>query len=115
MKNLPTPLSNKLLFTINDPSGISVSLEKDCWYGHILKRHMKQMSHRLSDVKSTIAYPDKVHEKLVNNVKNRVYFKHWKDRDPLGQEVLKVPTEEIVKGKVARVLTAHPLPFFPKS
>ncbi len=72
------------------------------------------MSHRLSDIKSTIEHPDHVNHKLVNNVKNRVYFKHWKDRDPLGQEFLKVPTEEVVKGKTVRILTAHPVPFLPK-
>ncbi len=72
------------------------------------------MSHRLHDIKSTIECPDQVYEKVVNSIKNKVYFKHWKDRDPLGQEFLKVPTEEVVKGKVARVLTAHPVPFLPK-
>ena len=111
---MPSPLSRKLCYEAIDKEGITVALEKDCWYGHILKFHKKQMSHRLFDIKTTIEQPDRVDGYFVNGVRNRVYFKHWKGRDPLGQEYLKVPTQIVDEsGLIFRVLTAHPIPLLP--
>ena len=106
------PSSKNLVYICIDPEGYRVFLEKDCWYGHILKRHQKQMAHRLYDIKSTIENPDDVVVKVENGVQNRVYFKRWRHRDPYGQEYLKVPTE-VVGDRTARILTAHPVATIP--
>ena len=91
-----------------------VALEKECWYGHILKEHKQQMSHRLHDIKTTIEAPDRVDDYFVKGIRNRVYFKHWKGRDPFGQEYLKVPTQIVDDAElVFRVLTAHPMFMLP--
>ena len=101
------------VYVAMDPDGYHVHLEKKCWHGHILKRHREQMKHRLYDIKSTIEVPDYIDERVENGVHNRVYFKHWKDRDRLGQAYLKVPTE-VVFDKTSRVLTAHAVPLIHK-
>ena len=67
------------------------------------------MLHRLYDIKSTLENPDDIDDRVENGVRNRVYFKQWKERDPYGQPYLKVATE-VVAGQVSRVLTAHPVP-----
>lgn len=111
---MPSPISRKVFYKAVDKEGITVILEKNCWYGHILKFHGKQMSHRLYDIKATIEKPDRVDDYFVNGIRNRVYFKHWKYRDPLGQEYLKVPAQLVIeKGLIFRVLTAHPLEHLP--
>ena len=67
------------------------------------------MLHRLYDIKTTIEKPDDLEDRVEYGVRNRVYYKHWKDRDPFGQPYLKVATE-VVGDKISRVLTAHPTP-----
>ena len=107
-------LSKRLCWTVDDPDGFHVSLEKDCWHGHILREHRHHMKRRLLDTKTTVEKPDRVDRFTTGARENRVYFKRWKDRDPSGNEYLKVPTEVInPKEKVARVLTAHPLWILP--
>lgn len=106
---MASPISKKIIYRAVDPEGFEVYMEKECWYGHILKNHKKQMIHRLYDIKSTIEQPDYVDDRLENGVRNRVYFKKWSGRDPYGQQFLKVPTQ-IVADKISRVLTAHPTP-----
>ncbi len=68
------------------------------------------MKHRLVDVKSTIQNSERVDIQTVDSISNRVYFRRWKDRDPYGNEYLKVAAEVIdMEQKWARVLTAVPL------
>ena len=109
---MASPLARRTCFITADPDGNTVALEARCWYGHILIRHKKQMGHRLMDIKLTIEKPDRIDDFNSANNRNRVYFKRWKDRDPFGQEYLKVPTE-MVTAKSYRVLTAHPLAILP--
>jgi hypothetical protein len=93
-----------------------VFMERDCWYGHILQRRNRRMRHRLVDVKSTIQNSERVDIQTVDSICNRVYFRRWKDRDPYGNEYLKVATEVIdMKQKWSRVLTAVPLWVLPPS
>ena len=111
---MPTPLSRKLWYKTTDKDGMVIALEKECWYGHILREHKRQMSHRLHDIKTTIEDPDRVDDYFVKGIRNRVYFKHWKGRDPNGQEYLKVLTQIVDEaGLVFRVLTAHPMFMLP--
>ena len=104
----PRKLSKKIAFTAIDKDGVNVALEKECWYGHILIHHKRQMQHRLLDIKSTIEHPDRIDQNFEKGVKNRVYFKKWQNRDPFGNHYLLVATE-IVENNVARVLSAYPL------
>ena len=107
-------LSRKLCFKTTDQNGVTVALEKECWYGPILREHKRQMNHRLHDIKTTIEKPDRVDDYFVKRIRNSVYFKRWKGIDPFGQEYLKVPSQIVGEGDpVFRVLTAHPMFMLP--
>ena len=108
-------LSRRILFRVTDREGYSVVLEKDCWYGHILRGHRRQMVHRLSDVKATIEEADRIDRIFTGSVQNRIYFKRWEGRDRWGNVYLKVATEMIeAETKTARVLSTYPIGALPR-
>jgi hypothetical protein len=108
-------LSLRICFKAVDKEGYSVALERDCWYGHILKGHRKQMIHRLHDVKTTIERSDRVDRFFTGGTQNRVYFKRWEGRDRWGNDYLKVAAEVIDPvSKIVRVLTAYPVRALPR-
>jgi len=51
------------LVTIIDAQGFTVILERNCWYGHILRGH-PEMRRRLTDVKQALHTPTEIHENL---------------------------------------------------
>ena len=109
-----TKLSKRLCFKVVDRDGYTVALEKDCWYGHILHGHRKQMQSRLHDIQLTIERADRIDSYLAETLQNRVYWKRWHDQDSYGNEFMKVATEMIdAKEKLARVLTAYPMDLLP--
>ena len=65
-------LSKKVFFRAIDKEGISVVLEKECWYGHILIYHNHQMMYRLHDIKTTIEDADRIDESTEEGIKNSV-------------------------------------------
>lgn len=109
-------LSKRIQFKVVDKEGYSVALEKDCWYGHVLRGHRRQMMHRLDDVKTTIEQADRIDRFFTGSVQNRVYLKKWEGRDRWGNDYLKIAAEVIdPMSKVARVLTAYPVDALPRS
>ncbi|MBI3323688.1 MAG: hypothetical protein HYZ92_00215 [Candidatus Omnitrophica bacterium] len=76
------------LFTVTDPEGVVAVLERNCWYGHILRGH-PEMRRRLQDVERALAKPTEIHENFEQRRMNRVYYQRCPGRDQF-QDYLKV-------------------------
>lgn len=64
---------SKALFTVTDPEGVVITLEKNCWYGHILRGH-PEMRRRLTDVEHALLRPTEIHENFEQRRLNLVYY-----------------------------------------
>ena len=103
---------SKALFTVADPQGFLVTLERNCWYGHILRGH-PDMRRRLKDVERALLKPTEIHQNLEQRRLNMVYYQRCPGRDTF-QDYLKVTVWVYdVEGKRAIVTTAHPIVSIP--
>ena len=99
---------SKEIFTVTDPEGVVITLEKNCWYGHILRGH-PEMRRRLKDVKRALLEPTEIHENSERRRFNLVYYHRCPGRDKF-QDYLKVAVWVYdSQGKQAIVTTAHPM------
>ena len=99
---------SKALFTVADPQGFVITLEKNCWYGHVLRGH-PEMRRRLKDVERTLLKPTEIHENVERRRMNLVYYYRCPGRDKV-QDYLKVAVWVYdVAGQRAIVTTAHPV------
>lgn len=99
---------SKALFTITDPQGFVITLERNCWYGHILRGH-PEMRHRLKDVEKALLKPTEIHENLERQRMNLVYYYRCPGRDKF-QDFLKVAVWVYdSQAQRAIVTTAHPV------
>lgn len=99
---------SRALCTVTDPEGFVITLERNCWYGHILRGH-PEMRHRLKDVQRALVKPTEIHENFEQRRSNMVYYHRCSGRDKL-QDFLKVAVWVYdVEGKQAIVTTAHPI------
>jgi|GEM_PF-1408805 len=99
---------SRALLTVTDPQGVTVTLERNCWYGHILRGH-PELRHRLKDVERTVLHPTEIHENLERQRINMVYYHRCPGRDRL-QPYLKVAVWVYdLNAKQAIVTTAHPV------
>ena len=103
---------SKALFTVTDPQGFSITLERNCWCGHILRGH-PEMRRRLKDVERVLLKPTEIHQNLKQRRVNMVYYQRYPGRDKF-QDYLKVAVWMYdVEGKRAIVTTAHPIVSIP--
>ena len=72
---------SKALFTVADVQGFTIILERNCWYGHILRGH-PEMRRRLGDVKKALITPTEIHENLERRRFNMVYYYRCQDTMP---------------------------------
>ena len=99
---------SKALFILTDVQGFTVTLERNCWYGHILRGH-PEMRRRLADVKQALLSPTEIHENLERRRFNMVYYYRCPGHDPV-QGYLKVAVWVFdVESERAIVTTAHPV------
>lgn len=104
--------SNALLI-VTDPQGIIVTLERNCWYGYILRGH-PELRRRLKDVKRALLKPTEIHENVEQQRMNLVYYHRCPGRDKF-QDYLKVAVWVYdIPGKRAIVTTAHPIMAIPE-
>ena len=97
---------SKALFTLTDPLGFTVTLERNCWYGHILRGH-PEMRRRLNDVQRALLKPTEIHESTQHRRWNMIYYVRCPGRDRF-QEYLKVSVwVHDAQGQRAIVTTAH--------
>ena len=104
---------SKALFTVTDPQGVMVTLERNCWYGHILRGH-PELRRRLKDVEKALLKPTEIHENLEQRRMNLVYYYRCPGRDRY-QNYLKVAVWVYdPERKQAIVTTAHPIIAIPE-
>jgi len=99
---------SRALFTVTDPQGLIVTLERNCWYGHILRGH-PEMRRRLKDVERALLKPTEIHENFEQRRVSMVYYQRCPGRDKF-QDYLKVAVWVYdVEAERAIVTTAHPI------
>ena len=72
---------SKELFQVVCPKGFIISLDRDCWHGHILKKHYLQMQGRLKEVEATIVSADVIYH---NDKHGRTNLLYWKEFPHFG-------------------------------
>ena len=104
---------SRALFTVTDPLGMTIALERNCWYGHILRGH-PEMRGRLRDVKQGLIKPTEIHENLQHRRVNLVYYYRCSGRDRF-QDYLKIAVwVHDTDAQQAIVTTAHPIMAIPE-
>ena len=99
---------SKALFTVADVQGFIITLERNCWYGHILRGH-PEMRRRLGDVKKSLITPTEIHENLERRRFNMVYYYRCPGRDAV-QDYLKVAVWVFdAENRQGIITTAHPV------